>query len=100
MRDRGEVADRQLRDILPTPVAHSFAALYYSRETLRRLSSMSGPVRSVTALKRWSCAENQLPPVDAVKAVHVYDFDNTRKSRSSRLMHRAIRNTKTLLSVH
>lgn len=40
---------------------------------------MSGPVRSVTALKRWSCGDGQLPPVEVVKAVHVYDFDNTRK---------------------
>jgi hypothetical protein len=46
---------------------------------------MSGPVRTVTALKRWSCSDRQLPPVDAVRAVHVYDFDNTRKLDSAGL---------------
>ncbi|KAM3422179.1 hypothetical protein BST61_g2548 [Cercospora zeina] len=30
-----------------------------------------------TALKRWSCQDRQLPSVDQVKAIHVYDFDNT-----------------------
>jgi len=33
--------------------------------------------RTITALKRWSCVENDLPDVDNVKAIHVYDFDNT-----------------------
>ena len=33
---------------------------------------------TVTALKRWSCDEQELPPVSNVKAIHVYDFDNTR----------------------
>ncbi|KAK4496863.1 hypothetical protein PRZ48_011312 [Zasmidium cellare] len=37
---------------------------------------MSTP-RTVTALKRWSCQDKQLPPVDQIKAIHVYDFDNT-----------------------
>lgn len=46
---------------------------------------MSGPVRTVTALKRWSCSDRQLPPVDAIMAVHVYDFDNTRKFDASAL---------------
>ena len=46
---------------------------------------MSGPVRTVTALKRWSCSDRQLPPVDAIRAVHVYDFDNTRKLGSAGL---------------
>ncbi|KAF1950245.1 hypothetical protein CC80DRAFT_496896 [Byssothecium circinans] len=32
---------------------------------------------TVTALKRWSCDEQELPPVSEVKAIHVYDFDNT-----------------------
>ncbi|PPJ59276.1 hypothetical protein CBER1_04255 [Cercospora berteroae] len=30
-----------------------------------------------TALKRWSCQDRQLPSVDKIKAIHVYDFDNT-----------------------
>lgn len=32
---------------------------------------------TITALKRWSCQDKQLPPVDQIKQIHVYDFDNT-----------------------
>ena len=32
---------------------------------------------TVTGLKRWSCIARELPPVSQVKALHVYDFDNT-----------------------
>ncbi|KAI4121522.1 MAG: hypothetical protein LQ338_006319 [Usnochroma carphineum] len=32
---------------------------------------------TVTGLKRWSCLVRELPPVSQVKALHVYDFDNT-----------------------
>ncbi|QDS71460.1 hypothetical protein FKW77_003966 [Venturia effusa] len=31
-----------------------------------------------TALKRWSCDDDHpLPPVSQIKAIHIYDFDNT-----------------------
>lgn len=33
-----------------------------------------------TSMSRWSVSSNQLPPVEDIKALHVYDFDNTRKS--------------------
>jgi hypothetical protein len=33
---------------------------------------------TVTALKRWSCDDKELPPVGSVKAIHIFDFDNTR----------------------
>jgi hypothetical protein len=33
---------------------------------------------TVTALKRWSCDDKELPPVSEIKAIHVFDFDNTR----------------------
>lgn len=33
-----------------------------------------------TAMGRWSVSSSQLPPVDLIKALHVYDFDNTRES--------------------
>jgi hypothetical protein len=33
---------------------------------------------TVTALKRWSCDDKELPPVGDIKAIHVFDFDNTR----------------------
>ncbi|KAI4252956.1 MAG: hypothetical protein L6R42_007759 [Xanthoria sp. 1 TBL-2021] len=32
---------------------------------------------TITGLKRWSCLARELPPVSQVKALHVYDFDNT-----------------------
>ncbi|KAI1319957.1 hypothetical protein F5Y16DRAFT_414108 [Xylariaceae sp. FL0255] len=32
---------------------------------------------TLTALNRWSVAGSQLPAVDAIKSIHVYDFDNT-----------------------
>jgi hypothetical protein len=34
---------------------------------------------TVTAMGRWSVLNKQLPAVDNIKAIHVYDFDNTRK---------------------
>lgn len=33
---------------------------------------------TLTALGRWSVANKTLPPVDKIRALHVYDFDNTR----------------------
>ncbi|PVH96588.1 hypothetical protein DM02DRAFT_617129 [Periconia macrospinosa] len=32
---------------------------------------------TITALKRWSCHDQDLPPASNIKAIHVYDFDNT-----------------------
>ncbi|KAG8529276.1 uncharacterized protein KY384_005911 [Bacidia gigantensis] len=32
---------------------------------------------TLTGLKRWSCQGKELPPVSQIKALHVYDFDNT-----------------------
>ncbi|KAL8854041.1 MAG: hypothetical protein Q9221_001164 [Calogaya cf. arnoldii] len=32
---------------------------------------------TITGLKRWSCLTRELPPISQVKALHVYDFDNT-----------------------
>ncbi|KAI5466454.1 hypothetical protein BGZ63DRAFT_347250 [Mariannaea sp. PMI_226] len=32
---------------------------------------------TVTALNRWSILNKPLPPVESIKALHVYDFDNT-----------------------
>ncbi|KAJ9624140.1 hypothetical protein H2203_005590 [Taxawa tesnikishii (nom. ined.)] len=33
--------------------------------------------QTITGLKRWSCIEKQLPDVDQINAIHIYDFDNT-----------------------
>lgn len=38
---------------------------------------------TLTALSRWSVANNQLPAVDQIRALHVYDFDNTRATPDS-----------------
>ncbi|KAF5861612.1 hypothetical protein ETB97_012778 [Aspergillus alliaceus] len=35
------------------------------------------PSRTITGLRRWSIVNRDLPPVSQVKAIHVYDFDNT-----------------------
>ncbi|KAF2738304.1 hypothetical protein EJ04DRAFT_429329 [Polyplosphaeria fusca] len=32
---------------------------------------------TITALKRWSCDDKEMPSVSTIKAIHVYDFDNT-----------------------
>lgn len=32
---------------------------------------------SINRLKRWNCASNALPNVDAIRELHIYDFDNT-----------------------
>ncbi|KAH8687468.1 hypothetical protein BGZ60DRAFT_475538 [Tricladium varicosporioides] len=37
----------------------------------------NGAQHTLTVLNRWSVANKQLPPVDKIKALHVYDFDNT-----------------------
>ncbi|KAH8593885.1 hypothetical protein B0O99DRAFT_514860 [Bisporella sp. PMI_857] len=37
----------------------------------------NGPAYTLTALNRWSVADKQLPAVDKIKTIHVYDFDNT-----------------------
>ncbi|KAF2838546.1 hypothetical protein M501DRAFT_934874 [Patellaria atrata CBS 101060] len=34
-------------------------------------------IHTITALRRWSCDDKELPPVQDVKEIHVYDFDNT-----------------------
>jgi hypothetical protein len=38
----------------------------------------AGSARTVTAMSRWSVLDKQLPPADRIRAIHVYDFDNTR----------------------
>lgn len=40
----------------------------------------TGGARTLTALKRWSCQDKQLPNVNKIRAIHIYDFDNTRTS--------------------
>ena len=37
----------------------------------------SQPQYTITGLKRWSCAERRIPKIEAIKSIHVYDFDNT-----------------------
>ena len=32
---------------------------------------------SLPSLKRWSCLDTDPPPIDQIKQIHVYDFDNT-----------------------
>lgn len=46
---------------------------------------------TVTALKRWSCDDKELPPVSDIKAINIFDFDNTRTSCA--LAHQSYTNT-------
>ncbi|KAF2717218.1 hypothetical protein K431DRAFT_277379 [Polychaeton citri CBS 116435] len=39
--------------------------------------TMSAKTYTITALQRWSCQDRQLPPMQQIKKIHVYDFDNT-----------------------
>jgi hypothetical protein len=32
---------------------------------------------TTNALKRWSCDDRPLPPIESIRAIHIYDFDNT-----------------------
>ncbi|KAK3677446.1 hypothetical protein LTR78_002984 [Recurvomyces mirabilis] len=41
------------------------------------MNGSTPPVRTITALKRWSCVDKQMPGVEGVRNIHVYDFDNT-----------------------
>lgn len=50
-------------------------------------ATASGPSKmplTPTAMGRWSVASKQLPRVDQIKVLHVYDFDNTRKTPGNR----------------
>lgn len=40
-----------------------------------------------TSMSRWSVSANQLPPVEEIRSLHVYDFDNTRKSHLRPAVH-------------
>ncbi|RAL12347.1 rRNA 2'-O-methyltransferase fibrillarin-like protein [Aspergillus homomorphus CBS 101889] len=37
----------------------------------------AAPSRTITSLRRWSIVNKELPAVPQVRAIHVYDFDNT-----------------------
>ncbi len=42
-------------------------------------ASNAGSAHTVTAMGRWSIINKQLPAANSIKAIHVYDFDNTRE---------------------
>ncbi|CAG8954160.1 hypothetical protein HYFRA_00005779 [Hymenoscyphus fraxineus] len=43
----------------------------------RSNGNANGVQYTLTALNRWSVANKQLPPIEKIKTIHVYDFDNT-----------------------
>lgn len=51
----------------------------YGHGALPQPGQQPGAPLTPTAMGRWSVSSRQLPPVDKIKALHVYDFDNTRK---------------------
>ncbi|KAB5526305.1 hypothetical protein GE09DRAFT_975977 [Coniochaeta sp. 2T2.1] len=48
---------------------------YYS--VISKAGPTTGTTHSITALKRWSIINKTLPGIKQIKAIHVYDFDNT-----------------------
>lgn len=49
----------------------------YGHGALPQPGQQPGAPLTPTAMGRWSVSSSQLPPVDKIKALHVYDFDNT-----------------------
>lgn len=82
------VTDRPLPQRMLLAISKRFSTSPARRSALSMLATSTGPAvggpngkpiyHTVTALKRWSCDDRDLPAVNAVKAIHVYDFDNTR----------------------
>ncbi|KJZ72432.1 hypothetical protein HIM_08235 [Hirsutella minnesotensis 3608] len=65
-------AARCLRPGLLTSTMASAHSMYHGAA-----HASQAPQFTVTALGRWSCINKQLPPAEEIKALHVYDFDNT-----------------------
>lgn len=51
------------------------------------MNGTSGSTQTITGLRRWSCQDKQLPEVDKIRAIHIYDFDNTRNFSPSQEYH-------------
>ncbi|GJC91608.1 tat pathway signal sequence [Colletotrichum higginsianum] len=49
-------------------------------------AAYSSSAATTTALSRWSIATKQLPAVDKIKSLHIYDFDNTRMASHVRVI--------------
>lgn len=62
-----------------TAVVRSMSARsYYAQQAANTQKAVSAPVaHKVTALKRWSILNKRLPAKEDIKAIHIYDFDNT-----------------------
>ncbi|KAB8073674.1 hypothetical protein BDV29DRAFT_191524 [Aspergillus leporis] len=56
-------------------VAENYSAM--ARGQANGSDYQRSPPRTLTGLRRWSIINRELPPVSQVKAIHVYDFDNT-----------------------
>lgn len=69
-------ASRFTRRVMTSAYANGSAKAAYSTSSA-----------TTTALSRWSIATTQLPAVDKIKALHIYDFDNTRKDALPTLPH-------------
>ena len=69
------------RRISPPTIRRSLPAML-ATSTRPAVAGPNGKAtyHTVTALKRWSCDDKELPPVSEIKAIHIYDFDNTRTS--------------------
>ena len=65
-----------LRYARPT-VKQTWAHKTFYKPILQHVRTTMNGIHTVTALRRWSCQDKQLPPVEQIKFIHVYDFDNT-----------------------
>ncbi|KAI2627680.1 hypothetical protein GGR54DRAFT_590007 [Hypoxylon sp. NC1633] len=59
---------------LPCP---SSTPLLLCRRMASNQSNRAVNGHTLTSLSRWSILDKKLPPVDAIRAIHIYDFDNT-----------------------
>ncbi|KAH7394051.1 hypothetical protein DE146DRAFT_660605 [Phaeosphaeria sp. MPI-PUGE-AT-0046c] len=66
------------RRLYSAPTRHSLSAML-ATSTRPHVAGPNGKptYHTVTALKRWSCDDKELPPVSDIKSIHVFDFDNT-----------------------
>jgi hypothetical protein len=66
-------------------VKHTWAYKTYLKPVLRNVRTTMNGTHTITALRRWSCQDKQLPPVAQIKFIYVYDFDNTSELDISKL---------------
>ena len=70
------------------PVNRTWAYKTPLKPFMQNVRTTMNGTHTTTALRRWSCQDKPLPPVEQVKFVHVYDFDNTSKYNNKQFQQR------------